>query len=174
MSERNISPDCNLGSDAGRIDSVVPVLAEKWSFPDPKTFVVELRRGVKFQNGEELTAERLLEAGLDPQAPKIRMLLELVEGDIVSIRATLIEGLTLEESARSLADQGLGTFETLRDAMRDPAAIADLDPEAGDLEGYLFPETYTFAKSTPAGVVVETLVDTFRARWRERVAPVLA
>src|SRR6266545_4913579 len=35
---------------------VVPVLAEKWSFPDPKTFVVELRRGVKFQNGEELTA----------------------------------------------------------------------------------------------------------------------
>jgi peptide/nickel transport system substrate-binding protein len=38
---------------------VVPVLAEKWSFPDPRTFVVEIRRGVKFQNGEELTAEHV-------------------------------------------------------------------------------------------------------------------
>src|SRR5215475_6277109 len=37
--------------------SVVPELAEKWSFPDPKTLQVELRRGVKFHNGEELTAE---------------------------------------------------------------------------------------------------------------------
>src|SRR5262245_2809798 len=31
---------------------VVPVLAEKWSFPDPRTLVIELRRGIKFQNGE--------------------------------------------------------------------------------------------------------------------------
>jgi peptide/nickel transport system substrate-binding protein len=38
---------------------VVPVLAEKWSFPDPRTFVVEVKRGVKFQNGEELTAEHV-------------------------------------------------------------------------------------------------------------------
>src|SRR5215510_5372484 len=26
---------------------VVPVLAEKWSFPDPRTFLVEVKRGVK-------------------------------------------------------------------------------------------------------------------------------
>lgn len=38
---------------------VVPVLAEKWTFPDPRTFVVEIKRGVRFQNGEELTAEHV-------------------------------------------------------------------------------------------------------------------
>jgi len=38
---------------------VVPVLAEKWTFPDPRTFVVEIKRGIKFQNGEELTAEHV-------------------------------------------------------------------------------------------------------------------
>jgi UPF0755 protein len=99
------------------------------------------------------------------------VLRKLVRGDVVSLRVTLIEGLTLEESARSLADQGLGGYDALLAAMRDPAPISDLDPEAHDLEGYLFPETYTFAKRTPPEKVVGTLVETFRRRWRERVAP---
>ena len=99
------------------------------------------------------------------------VLRKLVEGDVVSVRATLIEGLTLEESARALADCGLGGYDELVAVMRDPAPIADLDPEAPDLEGYLFPETYTFAKGTPPAEVVQALVETFRARWREEVAP---
>src|SRR3989442_15742122 len=36
---------------------VVPILAEKWRFPVPKRYVVDLRRGVRVQNGEDLTAE---------------------------------------------------------------------------------------------------------------------
>lgn len=51
---------------------VAPVLAEKWSFPDARTFVVELRRGVKFQNGEELTAEHVkaaFDAYVSPEKP---------------------------------------------------------------------------------------------------------
>jgi len=51
---------------------VVPVLAEKWSFPDPRTFVVEVKRGVKFQNGEELTAEHVraaYDAFVSPEKP---------------------------------------------------------------------------------------------------------
>jgi UPF0755 protein len=96
---------------------------------------------------------------------------KLVRGEVVSTRVTLVEGLTFEESARSLADQGLGAYDALVAAMRDPAPISDLDPEAQDLEGYLFPETYTFAKRSPPEKVVRTLVDTFRIRWRERVAP---
>src|SRR5215204_3365894 len=35
---------------------VVNELADKWSFPTPTTFEVEVKRGVMFQNGEELTA----------------------------------------------------------------------------------------------------------------------
>ena len=36
---------------------VLPCLAESWTQPDPKTIVFHLRRGVKFHNGREMTAE---------------------------------------------------------------------------------------------------------------------
>src|SRR5687768_5221388 len=53
-----VEPLVRIELQAGeRSWGVIPVLAEKWTFPDPRTFVVEIRRGVKFQNGEELTAE---------------------------------------------------------------------------------------------------------------------
>jgi peptide/nickel transport system substrate-binding protein len=38
---------------------IVNDLAERWSFPNPTTFEVEVRQGVRFQNGEELTAEHV-------------------------------------------------------------------------------------------------------------------
>jgi UPF0755 protein len=53
--------------------------------------------------------------------------------------------------------------------MRSPALIADLDPEAQDLEGYLFPETYSFAERTSEREIVETLVRTFRRRYEKSV-----
>src|SRR4051794_16320554 len=43
----------------GKSWGVVNDLAERWSFPDSKTFLVELRQGVRFHNGEELTAEHV-------------------------------------------------------------------------------------------------------------------
>ena len=36
---------------------VVPCLAESWAQPDPLTIVFHLRKGVKFHNGREMTAE---------------------------------------------------------------------------------------------------------------------
>src|SRR5687768_7521009 len=38
---------------------VINDLAERWSFPDPTTLLVELKRGVRFHNGETLTAEHV-------------------------------------------------------------------------------------------------------------------
>jgi peptide/nickel transport system substrate-binding protein len=43
----------------GRAWGVVNDLAEQWSFPTSTTFLVELKKGVHFQNGEELTAEHV-------------------------------------------------------------------------------------------------------------------
>jgi len=43
----------------GKSWGVVNDLAEQWSFPDSTTFRVELKRGVQFHNGEELTAEHV-------------------------------------------------------------------------------------------------------------------
>jgi UPF0755 protein len=98
-----------------------------------------------------------------------RVIEKLRRGEVVTYRVTVVEGQTLEETAAALAAAGFGEHDLLLAAMRDPAPIADLDPEAADLEGYLHPETYDFARGTPERAIVATLVGTFRERWRTRV-----
>lgn len=41
----------------GKTKKLVPVLVEKWELLDPETYKFHLKKGVKFHNGEELTAE---------------------------------------------------------------------------------------------------------------------
>jgi len=96
---------------------------------------------------------------------------KLVRGEVVTYRVTVIEGQSFDETAAALVAAGFGDGPALLAAMRDPAPIADLDPEARDLEGYLFPETYAFARGTAEREIVLTLVRTFRDRWAERIAP---
>jgi UPF0755 protein len=99
---------------------------------------------------------------------------KLVRGQTVGRTLTLIEGLTLEEIAAQLASQGFGRREVFLDLMRSPRLVAGLDPDAPDLEGYLFPETYSFAVGTSEREIVETLVKTFRKRFERDVRPRMA
>jgi UPF0755 protein len=96
---------------------------------------------------------------------------KLVRGDVLLHAVTLVEGWTLEESAAALAAAGLGEVEAFLAAMRDPAPIAGLDREARDLEGYLFPDTYSFARGTLEAAIVGELVRTFRERFASDVRP---
>ena len=98
---------------------------------------------------------------------------QLIRGQVITRQVTLIEGLTLEETADVLAAAGFGDRERYLEIFRSPALVADLDPEAPDLEGYLFPETYRFTGGATEHDVAETLVGTFKDRWYERVAPLL-
>jgi UPF0755 protein len=98
----------------------------------------------------------------------------LVRGEIVTRSLTIIEGLTLEEIADQLARAKFGRREVFLDLMRSPRLIADFDPDAPDLEGYLFPETYSFASATREREIVETLVRTFRQRFDREVRPLMA
>jgi UPF0755 protein len=99
-----------------------------------------------------------------------RVVAKLARGEVTTHPVTLIEGLTLPEAAAALAAAGRGELEALLLEMRDPARIADLDPDATDLEGYLFPDTYRFAAGTSESAIVDELVATFRRRYRERLA----
>lgn len=98
---------------------------------------------------------------------------KLVRGDVVDHAVTVVEGLTLEETAEALAAAGFGDLDAFLAAMRDPAAIADLDPEAETLEGYLFPSTYRFRRGTTEAEIVETMVGTFRQTWEREIVPLL-
>ncbi|MBZ0111044.1 MAG: endolytic transglycosylase MltG [Thermoanaerobaculia bacterium] len=97
----------------------------------------------------------------------------LHRGDVVLRPAILIEGLTLEEAATGLAEQGFGDRDQFLRLFRDPSLIHDLDPEAESLEGYIYPDTYHFPHGTTEASVVESLVGTFLRRYHEQVEPLL-
>jgi UPF0755 protein len=104
---------------------------------------------------------------------------ELVSGVVMTRAVTLPEGLTRTRTVEVLA-QALELDAARLDSLtREPdaglRALLDLQPGTS-LEGYLYPETYRFAKGVSAETVIETLVSTFsavlddsmRARARER------
>jgi UPF0755 protein len=55
--------------------------------------------------------------------------------------------------------------------MRDPALIRDLDAHASTLEGYLFPDTYSFPKGTSERQIVAAMVGAFRTHFDAVLAP---
>ena len=98
---------------------------------------------------------------------------KLIRGEVVTHPVTIIEGLTLEETATHLAEVGVGGLERFLALMQSNELVADLDPEATDLEGYLFPETYHFARGTTETEIVGTMVETFRTKLENEVlAPI--
>jgi len=58
--------------------------------------------------------------------------------------------------------RGFGRADAFVTAASNAGLIADLDPAAGDLEGYLFPETYALPRGTSAAAVVAQMVDGFK------------
>jgi UPF0755 protein len=98
----------------------------------------------------------------DQPASTAEVLDRIIRGDVATHPVTVIEGLTLDEIATAIAVTGLGDQERLRAAMADPAPIRDLDPAASDLEGYLFPDTYAFARGTSETEIITAMVATFR------------
>lgn len=83
-------------------------------------------------------------------------------GDVVLHATTIPEGLHLDEIALRFAESGLFEPSALLAAFRDPSPIADLDPQADDLEGYLFPETYHSTRGELPSRLAATMVENFR------------
>jgi UPF0755 protein len=86
----------------------------------------------------------------------------LVRGDVYTERITFREGLTIAEMADVFAREKLGQASDFVAAAKNVSLIADLDDTASDLEGYLFPETYTVSRSTSATQLVAAMVSRFR------------
>jgi UPF0755 protein len=94
----------------------------------------------------------------------------LARGEVVRRELTVPEGRNIEETAELASGEGLSATAFLA-AARDPAAIRDLDAEAADLEGYLFPDTYEVSRGpdAPAALVARMV-----RRFRDVISPDLA
>jgi len=96
------------------------------------------------------------------------VLKKLEEGEQRLSRFTVIEGWTRWDIADSMAHVPELQLKDSKEAfamMDDTNAIRDLDADAKDLEGYLFPATYSYPPDTKAAMVIATMVKRFRQEW---------
>ena len=92
---------------------------------------------------------------------------KLTAGDIYTRRITFPEGLTIAEMARLYESREFGAARDFIQAAQNARLIADIDPQAPDLEGYLFPETYPLPRQWGADRLVAAMVDRFKATYTE-------
>lgn len=87
----------------------------------------------------------------------------LVRGDVYTISVTIPEGSNLFDIAQRLQDAGLGPESAFLAAARaNVSLVADLDPQAPSLEGYLFPDTYRFSRHATPAEIQKIMVSRFR------------
>lgn len=76
---------------------------------------------------------------------------------------TVPEGLTVKETAKKWEEQGFGTAADFLLAAGGSVDLArDVDEKATSVEGYLFPETYSFTARTTARQAITSMIDRFR------------
>jgi UPF0755 protein len=88
----------------------------------------------------------------------------LVYGRPNLISVTIPEGRNMYEIAQILSAAGITSREAFLQAAQAQELINGLGIDGSSLEGYLFPETYSFAANTPARQVVKTMIDLFNTR----------
>jgi UPF0755 protein len=88
----------------------------------------------------------------------------IARGDVYTKTVIIPEGASLFEIAVRLEQAGFGPRQDfIADATRQVALVADLDPRATSLEGYLFPDTYHFPRKFGPRQICAAMVRRFRA-----------
>jgi UPF0755 protein len=109
-------------------------------------------------------AARRLMAGeyrFDRPMTPLEVVEKLARGDVYLRAITFPEGLNITEMSRLFESHGFGPASDFVKAARRAELIHDLDPAARDLEGYLFPETYTLSRRAGAPELVRLMVARF-------------
>jgi len=89
----------------------------------------------------------------------------LIKGDVFTLTLSVPEGYNIYDIAQAAEDAKLGTRAGfLASAHSQTALIADFNPNAESLEGYLFPDTYHFSRHATDDEIVAAMVHRFRQR----------
>jgi len=109
--------------------------------------------------------EYLFETSATPD----QVLDRLVAGDIRKFQVTIPEGFNLQEIAGRLEKTGVGSAQEFLSLCRDEAFIKELGIKATSLEGYLFPETYTYTASTTPRQLLSAMVEQLDSQITEEL-----
>jgi len=100
----------------------------------------------------------------DRPASALEVYARIARGDVYTKTVVIPEGASIFDIAARLEQAGIGLRRDFLDAaVKQVSLVADLDPKATSLEGYLFPDTYHFARKATPAQVCATMVRRFRA-----------
>lgn len=152
------------------------------------TVFVEIRSGMGFHRLTDTLAElgvirspllfrlsgrlsgidRSLHVGLysfEPKQSPYTILRHLASHEQIYRRFTVVEGALIRELLPRLASELDIPLDSLRFEVRRPDRLAQMGARTDDLEGYLFPETYTVPWGATAADVVDVMLAQFDTVW---------
>jgi UPF0755 protein len=109
-------------------------------------------------------AGRRLQAGeyrFDRPMTPAEVVDRIARGDVYVRSITFREGLTIRQMAELFEAKGFGRAAEFVAATRDASLVREIHPDARDLEGYLFPETYALPRRATAEQLVGRMVAAF-------------
>lgn len=86
---------------------------------------------------------------------------KIARGEVYVRPITFPEGLTIKQMAALYESRGFGTGDAFIQAAKNAALVRALDPQAPDLEGYLFPNTYALPRKATADQLIARMVAEF-------------
>jgi UPF0755 protein len=114
-----------------------------------------------------------LQAGeyqFDSPITPLQVLKELEKGESQNTKITIPEGFTRFDIAKRIAEKfpqnPPADDKAILAQMDDVTLIRDIAPTAKNLEGYMYPSTYTFPRETAARDIIRTMVEQFRKVWK--------
>jgi len=96
-----------------------------------------------------------------PATPQ-QVLDRLTAGDVRRLQLTIPEGFTLKEIAGRIEAARIAPAAEIIRLATDAEFLEQLEIEAETLEGYLFPETYTYTSDTLPEELLAAMLDQFR------------
>ncbi len=100
----------------------------------------------------------------------LQVLRELEKGEERTIKVTIPEGFTRFDIAKRLSEKFPTNPPTdekeVLALMNDTSLIKDIAPTAKNLEGYMYPSTYSFPIGTKPPEVIKKMVEQFRKVWK--------
>ncbi|MEM5788284.1 MAG: endolytic transglycosylase MltG [Syntrophobacteraceae bacterium] len=90
-----------------------------------------------------------------------QVLEKIVGGRVVIHSVTFVEGSTIRDVARMFEQKELVTGSTILDLAKSPSFIRSLGLQGSSLEGYLFPETYSFKRPLEGASAIRSMVNQF-------------
>lgn len=145
-------------------NEIIDKLAAEGILANPLSTQIYLR---SFGDAGKLKAgEYQFESPITP----LQVLQELEKGEERTVKLTIPEGWTRFDIAKRLAEK----FPTnppmdekaILYLMDDVSLIKDFDANAKNLEGYMYPSTYSLPKGSTPQQVIKTMVEQFKKTWK--------